>query len=81
MLNSFFPFIVGIVLKKMKIRVAAFICCGVLALGGFIQAFSGVFAGDWNTTTCFVIFLLGRLVFYSGSDALLVIKSKLNYII
>ena len=65
----------------MKIRVALFICCGTLALGGFIQAFSGVFAGEWNNKTCFVLFLLGRLVFYSGSDALLVIKSLFIFII
>ena len=80
-MNSIFPILVGIIIKKMKIRVALIILAGPLALGGFFQAFSGVFAGGWNTALCYILFLFGRFVFYSGSDSFSIIRSKLIFII
>ena len=35
-LNSFFPFVTGILIKKIEIRIAVIICTFVLLLGGLL---------------------------------------------
>jgi len=42
---------------------------------------SGVFAGGWNTTLCYILFLIGRLVFYIGADSLSIVRSKFIFMI
>lgn len=65
-------------MEKIGLKKAIFILTLMLAVGNLIQAMSEKIGGGWGTTPTFVIFLIGRFIFYIGDDSLLVAKSNIH---